>query len=123
MMWVVRASHQIINGNTKTNGSSAAVNDKGDVLLWGSKFDKVARKPEITLKGKNISQIALSNDMVIALSKDGSLYKFPISKTYQQTNAKPKEGSWVPGMSGEAEIAYKKIKVPLGLMERCHLRR
>lgn len=84
----------------------AAVDDRGNVLLWGKAYSPDALVPEITLQGKNIKQVALSDDMILALSKDGSLYKFPITKELQRKN-------------NPSNITYRQMKPEgLGFFER-----
>lgn len=84
----------------------AAVDDRGNVLLWGREYSPDALVPEFTLQGKNIKQVALSDDMVLALSKDGSLYKFPIAKELQRRD-------------NTSDITYRQMKPEgLGYFER-----
>lgn len=94
-----------------------AVNDKGDVLQWGNGYSSGIQIPETTLKGKNIERVVLSKDKVIALSKDKTIYTFPIAKEHQQGGTKPSESSWVPGMSSSSEISYRVLKPELGYFE------
>lgn len=66
-----------------------AVTERGDVLQWGVGFwgkkatsaaaaAKTALTPVTTLRGKDIVKVALSNDRVIALAANGSVYSLPI---------------------------------------------
>lgn len=75
--------------------------------MWGKAYSPDALVPELTLQGKNIKQVALSDDMILALSKDGSLYKFPIAKELQRRN-------------DPSSITYRQMKPDgLGYFERC----
>ena len=95
-----------------------AVNDKGDVLQWGTAYAPGVLTPEPTLKGKNIASIALSKDKVIALSKDNQLYTFPISKDLQQSGVKHTESSWIPGRSSTSATSYRVLRPELGYLEK-----
>ncbi|TGZ83060.1 RCC1/BLIP-II [Ascodesmis nigricans] len=89
-----------------STGVGAAVDDQGNVLLWGRGYSADSVTPEVTLKGKDIKQVQLSDDMVLALSKNGTLYKFPISKELQLKNNTP-------------EISYHQMKPDnLGYFEK-----
>jgi len=94
------------------------VDDRGDVLQWGDGYAKGLKVPEITLKGKNIERVLLSQDKIVALSKDKTVYSFPISKNLQQEGVKPRESSWIPGMSSESDISYRILNPELGYLER-----
>ncbi|KAA8913916.1 mitochondrial protein-like protein Fmp25 [Sphaerosporella brunnea] len=95
-----------------------AVNDKGDVLMWGNGYAPETKQPEPTLTGKNIEKVIISKDKIVALSKDKQVYTFPISKSYQQEGLKPTETSWIPGRSSTSDISYRIIKPELGYLER-----
>jgi alpha-tubulin suppressor-like RCC1 family protein len=112
-MWAVH-SPQFILRITLWLTHIVAVDEKGNVLMWGKGYSPEANRPEPTLTGKNIEKVIISQDKIVALSKDKKVYTFPISKTYQQEGAKPVEASWVPGMSSPAEISYRILK-PEGL--------
>ncbi|CAK7271717.1 hypothetical protein SEPCBS57363_004766 [Sporothrix epigloea] len=69
-----------------------AVNERGDVLQWGSGYwgkaavvaatkAKTMLSPVTTLAGKDIVKVALSSDRVIALSASGAVYSLPISQS------------------------------------------
>ena len=99
--------------------AGVAVDERGDVLQWGTGYagDGI-EVPETTLQGKNIDKVVISRDKVIALSRDGTVYSFPISKKYQLEGAKPIEPSWIPGLSSTARISYRKLKASLGYVEK-----
>ncbi|KAG0126917.1 hypothetical protein HOY82DRAFT_491248 [Tuber indicum] len=87
-----------------------AVTERGDLLQWGIAYADGVGTPEITLKGKNIVKVQLSQDRVFALSKDGTVYSLPMAKKYQLSGAKPSEASWIPGLTSEANIHYRTLK-------------
>ena len=98
--------------------SGAAVNEKGDLVQWGKGFSESDFLPTQTLTGKNLTSLCMSSDRILALASDGKVYSLPISKEYQQTGNKPKEGSWVPFRSGSAGINYRVLQPNLALTER-----
>ncbi|KAM7183730.1 Regulator of chromosome condensation 1/beta-lactamase-inhibitor protein II [Naviculisporaceae sp. PSN 640] len=77
-----------------------AVTEKGDLVQWGSGFSKTDSTPTVTLKGKNISKVAISRDRIIALSSDGSVYSIPVAAADQTApgqsyrTLKPKNLGW-----------------------------
>ncbi|KAH6847302.1 regulator of chromosome condensation 1/beta-lactamase-inhibitor protein II [Chaetomium sp. MPI-CAGE-AT-0009] len=74
-----------------------AVNEKGDLLQWGTGFSKDAVAPTATLTGKGISKIAISRDRIIALSSNGSVYSIPVAKSDQAMGEKQtSKSSWLP---------------------------
>lgn len=83
-----------------------AVTESGDVLQWGVGYwgkaataAKTVLSPVMTLKGKDIVKVALSNDRVIALSSKGAVYSLPISKEDSQ----PSNGAVIAATSGPVE--------------------
>jgi alpha-tubulin suppressor-like RCC1 family protein len=72
----------------------AAINEAGDLLLWGSAYSKNSKTPEVSLKGRNLRSLAISEDRVIALSENGTVYSVPVSKDSQAKEPKIKEPSW-----------------------------
>lgn len=99
-----------------SNFGKVAVDQNGDVLQWGVAYAPGISTPEFTLKGKNIRQVELSDDAVIALGKDGTIYNIPLSKQGQLEGKKPNESGWLGG--SPSPISYRKINPPLGLNER-----
>ncbi|KAG5369290.1 hypothetical protein CJU90_2745 [Yarrowia sp. C11] len=66
------------------DGSGAAILDNGDVVQWGDRFAAHSVKtPEVTLQGKDAVKIVQSRNMLYALSKDGTVYSFPVAKELQ----------------------------------------
>ncbi|KAF8631424.1 hypothetical protein AX17_005101 [Amanita inopinata Kibby_2008] len=57
---------------------AACVDARGDVYQWGDRFfgalASQSQKPQLTLKGKNIKQIQLTESKVYALSESGKVY-------------------------------------------------
>lgn len=87
----------------------AAVLENGDVVQWGKGYTEDSTSPETTLKGKDIKQITISRDRVIALSKSGKVYSVPASKAEQQSGTKLSESSWIPGWSSTSTISYRNL--------------
>ncbi|PPQ76625.1 hypothetical protein CVT26_012732 [Gymnopilus dilepis] len=67
---------------------SACVDAKGDVYQWGDGFfeDKVPTPhlPHLTLRGKNIVQLQLTDDKVYALSSSGKVYTLASAASKQE---------------------------------------
>ncbi|RPB15288.1 RCC1/BLIP-II [Morchella conica CCBAS932] len=94
-----------------------AVNEKGDILQWGTGYAPDIKEPEKTLTGKDITTVEISGDRVFALSKDGKIYSLPMSKKDQTESTKLSESSWIPGVSSESKISYRLLKPELGYFE------
>ncbi|KAG0048109.1 hypothetical protein BGZ83_006903 [Gryganskiella cystojenkinii] len=57
---------------------AAAVDDQGNVYQWGTGFNKESHEPEITLRNRDIQQVALCDSKLFGLSKDGThIYVLP----------------------------------------------
>ena len=63
----------------------AAILENGDLVQWGKGYSEESIIPTVTLKGKDLKQIAISRDRIIALSKSGKVYSIPASKLDQET--------------------------------------
>jgi alpha-tubulin suppressor-like RCC1 family protein len=87
----------------------AAVLENGDLVQWGKGYSDEVTEPTITLKGKDLTSIAISRDRIIALSGGGEVYSIPVSKTDQEQGPKPSESSWIPFWSRKANISYRKL--------------
>ncbi|KAK1986476.1 regulator of chromosome condensation 1/beta-lactamase-inhibitor protein II [Colletotrichum cereale] len=92
----------------------AAVTEKGDLVQWGLGFSNTDPSPVETLKGKDISKIAISNDRIIALSSSGSVYSVPASRSGLASGSKslqqPQQSSsssWIPFWSLGASESVK----------------
>ncbi len=88
----------------------AAILENGDLVQWGKDYSAESAQPSITLKGKDLKSIAISRDRVIGLSKSGSVYSIPVSKTDQEDGPKVSESSWVPFMDFTSTISYRKLQ-------------
>ncbi|KAK4250018.1 regulator of chromosome condensation 1/beta-lactamase-inhibitor protein II [Corynascus novoguineensis] len=88
----------------------AAVTEKGDLVQWGVGFSKDTLTPTVTLKGKDLSKVAVSRDRIIALSSNGSVYSIPVAKSDQESGEKPTtKSSWLPFWSSDASISYRSL--------------
>lgn len=88
----------------------AAILENGDLVQWGNAYSEDTREPTITLKGKNLTSIAISTDRIIGLSKNGTVYSVPVSKKDQESGHKQSESSWIPFWSSSSSISYRKIQ-------------
>ncbi|KAF9731738.1 hypothetical protein PMIN06_008545 [Paraphaeosphaeria minitans] len=97
----------------------AAVDERGDLLQWGSAFSTETTHPTPTLRGKNLTSISISRDRIIALSKSGHVYSIPVSQQDQKTGPKPASTSWLPFWGLSNDISYR-LRTPqtLGWGER-----
>lgn len=95
---------QILRDIKLTQSFGAAVTEKGDLVQWGLGFSKSDPAPIETLKGRDIVRIAVSDDRVLALSSNGSVYAVPASRADQGegTDSKRSASSWVPFWSSGA---------------------
>lgn len=107
---------QILRDLKLDRNFGAAVTENGDLVQWGTAFSKDAVAPTVTLKGKDVTKIAISRDRIIALSSNGSVYSIPVAKADQASGEKqPSKSSWLPFWSSEASpISYRSLK-PLNL--------
>ena len=85
----------------------AAIDEKGDLLQWGVDFSKETKEPTKTLRGKNLTSLAISRDRIIALSSNGSVYSIPVSQTEQKNGPKPAATSWIPFWGGSNDVSYR----------------
>jgi alpha-tubulin suppressor-like RCC1 family protein len=96
-----------------------AIDERGDLLQWGVAFDKDATEPTTTLRGRNLTSLAISRDRIIALSSSGAVYSIPVSQSEQRDGPKPASTSWIPFWSTSNNISYR-TRTPenLGWSER-----
>lgn len=89
-----------------------AVTEKGDLVQWGTGYSAEDPKPQYTLRGKDISKLAISRDRILALSKGGSVYSLAVARSDQLGGAKPDDGSsWLSFWSNPgSSINYRQIK-------------
>ncbi|KAF2031850.1 mitochondrial protein-like protein Fmp25 [Setomelanomma holmii] len=85
----------------------AAIDERGDLLQWGTAFSKDVTEPTKTLRGQNLTSLAISRDRIIALSSGGTVYSIPVSQAEQKEGPKPKSTSWIPFWSGSNDISYR----------------
>ncbi|EUC39330.1 hypothetical protein COCCADRAFT_80992 [Bipolaris zeicola 26-R-13] len=97
----------------------AAIDEKGDLLQWGTAFADDVKEPVKTLTGLNLKSLAISRDRIIGLSNNGSVYSIPVSQVEQKEGPKPKSKSWIPFWGGSNNISYRE-RTPenLGWSER-----
>ncbi|GAB1317543.1 Regulator of chromosome condensation [Madurella fahalii] len=88
----------------------AAVTERGDLVQWGTAFSKDAAAPEVILKGKDITKLAVSRDRIIALSSNGSVYSLPVAKSDQALGTKQTGTSWFPLWSEASSAGYRSLK-------------
>lgn len=92
-----------------------AVTEEGDIVQWGNAFAPDTQMPVKTLTGKDITKVAVSSDRIIALSRGGTVFSFPIAKSDQQiAGQKSSSSSWIPFWSGGASdsINYRVLTPP-----------
>jgi alpha-tubulin suppressor-like RCC1 family protein len=96
-----------------------AIDEKGDLLQWGTAFAQDTREPMKTLQGQNLTSVAISRDRIIALSSSGSVYSIPVSQAEQKEGPKPASTSWIPFWGGSNNISYRnRTPEHLGWSER-----
>ncbi|KAK4553485.1 hypothetical protein LTR86_009542 [Recurvomyces mirabilis] len=87
----------------------AAIDEKGNLMQWGTAYAPDTKAPVTTLRGKNLVSLTLSRDRILALSKAGKVYSIPVSAEDQISGDKPTESSWIPFWSSKSPIAYRNI--------------
>ncbi|KAM0284153.1 hypothetical protein ACHAQH_002142 [Verticillium albo-atrum] len=93
-----------------TQDFGVAVTEEGNLVQWGLGFSQVDPSPMETLKGKNLTKVAVSDDRILALASNGSVYAVPASLGDQdtaekaQTRTQPSSSSWIPFWSSGASI-------------------
>lgn len=97
----------------------AAIDEQGDLLQWGTAFSPDVAEPTKTLRGLNLTSLAISRDRIIALSSSGSVYSIPVSRAEQKEGPKPASTSWIPFWGSSNDISYR-TRTPenLGWSER-----
>ncbi|KAG0705053.1 regulator of chromosome condensation 1/beta-lactamase-inhibitor protein II [Suillus ampliporus] len=86
---------------------AACVDARGDVYQWGNGFFDLSSTsksephgPKLTLRGKNIIRLQLTESRVYALSASGKIYVFAVNAEQQLPTAKPTPATtswWGPG--------------------------
>jgi alpha-tubulin suppressor-like RCC1 family protein len=97
----------------------AAIDEKGDLLQWGVAYSNEVTEPTKTLRGQNLTQLAISRDRIIALSKNGNVHSIPVSQKEQKEGPKPASTSWIPFWGTSNDISYRtRTPEKLGWSER-----
>jgi alpha-tubulin suppressor-like RCC1 family protein len=95
-----------------------AVTEEGDLVQWGTGYDKATPSPVVTLKGKDITKVSLSRDRIIALAKNGSVLSVPVAKSDQASGPKETASSGLGIWSSTSPISYRTLKPKLGMGEK-----
>lgn len=94
----------------------AAIDERGDLLQWGTAFAKDVTQPTKTLQGKNLKSLAISRDRIIALSSSGDVFSIPVSQQEQLTGPKPPPtSSWIPFWGSATNNISYRIRTPENL--------
>ena len=88
----------------------AAIDEKGNLLQWGTSFSPNSSNPTLTLQGKNLHSLALSRDRIIGISNDGKVYSVPVSQEDQEHESKPLESTWIPFWKTRSKIGYRRLE-------------
>ncbi|KAI1332480.1 RCC1/BLIP-II [Xylariaceae sp. FL0255] len=91
----------------------AAITEKGDLVQWGTAFNKTDPTPTPTLTGKDLVRLEISRDRIVALSKNGSVYSLPVAASDQVGGKQNSQSSW-SFWSSPSSVAYRQLK-PNGL--------
>ena len=92
----------------------AAINEKGDLVQWGTAYKPDVTEPEVTLKGKSLVALSISRDRILGLSSNGKVYSVPVSAEDQTAGTKPSEASWIPFWTWRSPVSYRTLS-PQGL--------
>lgn len=108
---------QLLRDLKLTQEFGAAVTEKGDLVQWGLGFSKTNPAPVTTLRGKDLVKLDVSEDRIIALAKNGSVFSIPSSRDDQQGGIKPegKGSSWSLWSSGNSEAINFRSLTPKNL--------
>ena len=88
---------------------AAAIDEKGNLLQWGTGYKHDIREPEVTLKGKDLVGLSLSRDRIFGLSSSGKVYSVPVSAEDQESGSKPSEASWIPFWAWRSPVSYRTL--------------
>lgn len=104
-------NHMVLRDLCLANNVGLAVNDKGDVYMWGTKFDKETTVPEPVFTGKGIVKVGITQNRAYLLSQKGTVYSIALSKNDQMSGPKPDEGYFkLPFLSSKSPISYNKVQ-------------
>ncbi|KAI6880020.1 RCC1/BLIP-II protein [Hortaea werneckii] len=87
----------------------AAIDERGDLLQWGTGYAADIKAPVATLKGKNLISLTISRDRIIGLAGNGKVYSLPVSAEEQAAGTKPSEASWIPFWNSKSPVSYRTI--------------
>ena len=87
-----------------------AIDEKGNLVQWGTAFSSASSGPTVTLRGKNLQSLAISRDRIIGMSKDGKVYSVPVSQEDQEHDPKPLESTWMPFWNTRSKIGYRRVE-------------
>ncbi|KAE8450062.1 hypothetical protein EG329_007202 [Mollisiaceae sp. DMI_Dod_QoI] len=88
----------------------AAITENGDLLQWGTGFSATSRGPTPTVRGKDLTKLAISRDRIIALSSNGTVYSIPAAQEDQSSGSKLLESTWFPFWKSRSSISYRKLQ-------------
>ncbi|KAJ4365818.1 hypothetical protein N0V83_008439 [Neocucurbitaria cava] len=91
-----------------------AIDERGDLLQWGTAFSKDTTEPTKTLRGQNLTSLAISRDRIIALSASGTVYSIPVAQAEQKEGPKPASTSWIPFWGNSNDVSYR-TRIPENL--------
>ncbi|KAI9204675.1 regulator of chromosome condensation 1/beta-lactamase-inhibitor protein II [Polychytrium aggregatum] len=117
-----------------TEKHAAAIDEYGNLLQWGDGYhgqdlsrgnrsdpgalSETDLAPEITLKGKNLVQVACSSNVVYALSKSGQVYAVSARRQAQKdsasSQASPSLWSWLGGQ----QQSCTPVNLPNGISDK-----
>ncbi|KAG6014082.1 hypothetical protein E4U43_006956 [Claviceps pusilla] len=113
--------NQLLRDLKLTQSFGAAIDETGNLIQWGLGFSKDDPTPAITLKGKDLVKLQVSQDRVITLSRNGSVYSLPSSKEDLDNGAKQKQQGggglwslWSNGSGSNEAISFRNL-TPAGL--------
>jgi alpha-tubulin suppressor-like RCC1 family protein len=95
----------------------AAIDEKGNLLQWGTGYAPDSRKPEATLTGQNLQSLAVSDDRIIALGQNGRVFSVPVSRELQKSDPRLSQSSWL-WSSSKTSVACRDLTPRLGIGER-----
>lgn len=121
--WMPNFDGKILRDLQLSRTFGAAISEEGDLLQWGTAYSetgsatrssqtsaKQPQDPVVTLKGKNLTHLAISKDRILALSSSGTVYSLSVSQEEQLQGPKPLESSWyLPFWSSRSPISYRNL--------------
>ena len=88
----------------------AAIDEKGNLLQWGTGYSRDVRQPVPTLTGKDLKSLTISRDRIIALGSNGNVYSLPVSRAEQTSGPKQSESTWIPFLTASSGISYSLLR-------------